>query len=60
MYSNKRRDFLVLRTRLIGIKRKPCEVSQIPKGTSLNSDIMRNFSQEAKNLKSPETMEVKR
>ena len=25
---------------LIGIKRKPCEVSQIPNGTSLNSDIM--------------------
>jgi len=25
--------------RLIGIKRKPCEVSQIPNGTSLNSDI---------------------
>ena len=24
---------------LIGIKRKPCEVSQIPNGTSLNSDI---------------------
>ena len=31
-------------TRLIGIKRKPCEVSQIPDGTSLNSDIKRNFS----------------
>ena len=31
-------------TRLIGIKRKPCEVSQIPNGTSLNSDIKRNFS----------------
>jgi len=28
---------------LIGIKRKPCEVFQIPNGTSLNSDIMRNF-----------------
>ena len=27
---------------LIGIKRKPCEVSQIPNGTSLNSDIKRN------------------
>ena len=27
---------------LIGIKRKPCEVSQIPIGTSLNSDIKRN------------------
>ena len=25
---------------LIGIKRKPCEVSQIPNGTSLNSDII--------------------
>ena len=30
---------------LIGIKRKPCEVSQIPNGTSLNSDIKRNFNQ---------------
>jgi len=30
--------------RLIVIKRKPCEVSQIPNGTSLNSDnIKRNF-----------------
>jgi hypothetical protein len=29
--------------RLIGIKRKPCEVSQIPKGTSLNSYIMPNL-----------------
>lgn len=29
-------------TRLIGIKRKPCEVSQIPNGTSLNSDIKLN------------------
>jgi hypothetical protein len=28
---------------LIGIKRKPCEVSQIPNGTSLNSDIKRNL-----------------
>ena len=27
-------------TRLIGIKRKPCEVSQIPNGTSLNSDYV--------------------
>jgi len=27
---------------LIGIKRKPCEVSQIPNGTSLNSDIIQN------------------
>ena len=29
---------------LIGIKRKPCEVSQIPNGTSLNSDIQRLHS----------------
>ena len=28
---------------LIGIKRKPCEVSQIPNGTSLNSDIIINW-----------------
>ena len=28
---------------IIGIKRKPCEVSQIPDGTSLNSDIKRNI-----------------
>ena len=28
--------------RLIGIKRKPREVSQIPNGTSLNSDIKCN------------------
>ena len=28
--------------RLIGIKRKLCGVSQIPNGTSLNSDIKRN------------------
>jgi len=27
---------------IIGIKRKPCEVSQIPNGTSLNSDIIQN------------------
>jgi len=27
---------------LIGIKRKPCDVSQIPNGTSVNSDIKRN------------------
>lgn len=34
--------------RLIGIKKKPCEVSQIPNGTSLNSDIMRNYFQRLK------------
>ena len=28
--------------RLIGIKRKPCEVSKILDGTSLNSDIKLN------------------
>jgi len=28
---------------IIGIKRKPCEVSQIPNGTSLNSDIKQNW-----------------
>ena len=46
--------------RLIGIKRKPCEVSQIPNGTSLNSDIMFNKlkmnSQRKKNGDARETI----
>jgi len=44
--------------RLIGIKRKPREVSQIPNGTSLNSDIIHNFEGELwKNQKVKENLQ---